>query len=349
MGNICVFAKWDLKKKDWRTPVFEEYGRSFAISSYATINNSGDMTNYIISAQGTRVEDHSKNFKTIKESKAHIDNIIKYFENKTGKYSIKYFMMDADSPIIEDAKLLAKYIDNLAILPTTNSINIIGLSKCSAMNFYVPRFFNKVESFEKTNMFNIATPYTGTRLASPQYFYPDILKLITSKVGDNHLAEMIYSKLIDVYEGVSSNSHMDYDIAMPGGISSEKFSVYDKDFIKNIFSTENVQAIKQLNYFQNIITGIDKNTWKEAMATLNFTGLGLCLLDDLFFDNKSDGMVFVEAQREVEKVLDIKSHILKSTHHDTMGIKRAVNEILGLVEDNINETNEKKVFYKKNK
>lgn len=347
MGKINVYAKWDLKENKWIMPRKELYGRCFAVAGYTgIINNISEKVNYIIIGAGTRVEDHSKDFSNINEKKLRIDTVINHYSRKNGNYCIRAFLMDADAPIIEDAKLLAEYVDALAVLPTTNSINIIGLSKSSDMNFYMPRFFKEMESFRKTNMFNIAPPYTGTRLASPLLFYPDVKKFIVSKLGDTMLASLVYNSLIKVYEGVSSNSHMDYDIAIPGGIPKEKYNFYDESFIKNIFSNENIQAIKNLNSFKNIITGIDKDTWKEAIRTGNFTGLGLCLLDDIFFENKSDGMVYVDAQREVENVLDIKSHVLKSTHHDVNSNTRAFREVLGIVDDTLEENEEKKIFYK---
>ena len=46
--------------------------------------------------------------------------------------SIKYlklFLLDADAPLVEQSKLLASYIEFLASLPNTNSINLVGLSK----------------------------------------------------------------------------------------------------------------------------------------------------------------------------------------------------------------------------
>lgn len=347
MGKINVYAKWDLNENEWVMPTTNQYGRSFALAGYEQIiNNISEKVNYIIIGAGTRVEDHSKDFRNINEKKLRIDTVLNHYSKKNGNYCVRAFLMDADAPIIEDAKLLAEYVDALAVLPTTNSINIIGLSKSSDMNFYMPRFFKEINSFRKTNMFNIAPPYTGTRLASPLLFYSDVKNLIISKFGDNKLGTLVYNNLIKVYENISSNSHMDYDIAIPGGIPKEKFNLYDENFIKNIFSNDNVQAIKNLNSFKNIITGIDKNTWKEALRTGNFYGLGLCLLDDIFFENKSDGMVYVDAQREVESILNLKSHVLKSTHHDVNSNTRAFKEVLRIVDDTIEESEEKKVFYK---
>lgn len=344
LGEINVFGKWNLDEAEWKGATETQFGRSFAICSYDKIvNDPNQRYDYIIMANGSRVEDHSKNGTVIKESELRVDNIIEHYKKCNGNYIIKTFFMDADAPIVEDAKLLAKYIDTLASLPTTNTINVLGLSKCGAMNFYIPQFFRDKRSFEKTNIYNIAAPYTGTKLASPLVFYPEAEKLISSKLGNNKLAEMVYNGLINIYEGVSSNSHMDYDIAIPGGIPENKSHLYDASFIENIFSGANIDAINKINCFRNLVTGIDSNTLGEAIRTMDFAGIGLCILDDLFFNNQSDGMVYVDAQRTVENFLDVKSQKLQSAHHSVNTNARVFNDILGIVDDTIDETNEKQL------
>ena len=96
------------------------------------------------------------------------------------------------------------------------------------MCFYLPNFFTKPITFSKTNIFNVAAPYDGTKMASPLVFYPEVKKVITSKIHNETLANSIYNKLINLYESISSNSHMDYDIAMIGGIPESKKHVYDE-------------------------------------------------------------------------------------------------------------------------
>lgn len=337
MGTIDIFAKWDLEKNDWsQSDNLKDIGRSFAIASYKRIINDNGRINYIIIDQGSRVENHSKDFSTIKETEVRIDNVISHYERCNGNYDIKLFLMDADAPIIEDAKLFAKYVESLALLPDTNSVNIVGLSKCSVMNFYVPRFFKNSETFKKTNVYNIASPYEGTKMASPLVFYPEIRRLVASKVSNEKLAQNISNKLFNVYEGISSNSHMDYDIAIPGGIPEEKLHLYDENFIKNVFCTDNVEAVKRLNSFKNILTSIDSSVRKEAIMIGNFYGIALCLFDKMFFEGKSDGMVYTSSQRKVEDILDIKSYSIKS-HHDVNSNIKAFNEVLGIVDDTIDE------------
>ena len=332
MGTIDIFAKWNLEKNEWvQSSDLKDRGRSFAIASYKRIINDNGKINYIIIDQGSRVENHSEDFSNIKETEVRIDNVISHYERCNGNYDIKLFLMDADAPIIEDAKLFAKYVESLALLPNTNSVNIIGLSKCSVMNFYVPRFFKNRETFKKTNVYNIASPYDGTKFASIKMFYPEIRKKF--KV----LSDFIIK---NVYEGISSNSHMDYDIAIPGGIPEERIHLYDENFIKNVFCTDNVEAVKRLNSFKNILTSIDSEVRKEAIITGNLYGIALCLFDKIFFDGKSDGMVYTSSQRKVEDVLDIKSYSIKS-HHDVNSNVRAFNEVLEIVDDTIDEFDDK--------
>ncbi len=330
MGTIDIFAKWDLEKNDWtQSDNLKDIGRSFAIASYKRIINDNGKINYIIIDQGSRVENHSKDFSNIKETEVRIDNVISHYERCNGNYDIKLFLMDADAPIIEDAKLFAKYVESLALLPNTNSVNIIGLSKCSVMNFYVPRFFKNRETFKKTNVYNIASPYEGTKFASIKIFYPEIREKFRSK----SLSNLIIKK---AYEGISSNSHMDYDIAIPGGIPEEKLHLYDENFIKNVFCTDNVEAVKRLNSFKNILTSIDSSVIKEAIMTGNKQGILMCIFNEMFFEGKSDGMVLTSSQRKVEDVLDIKSYSIKS-HHDVNSNIRSFNEVLGIVDDTIGE------------
>lgn len=334
MGTIDIFAKWDLEKNDWsQSDNLKDIGRSFAIASYKRIINDNGRINYIIIDQGSRVENHSKDFSTIKETEVRIDNVISHYERCNGNYDIKLFLMDADAPIIEDAKLFAKYVESLALLPDTNSVNIVGLSKCSVMNFYVPRFFKNSETFKKTNVYNIASPYEGTKFASIKIFYPEIREKFRSK----SLSNLIIKK---AYEGISSNSHMDYDIAIPGGIPEEKLHLYDENFIKNVFCTDNVEAVKRLNSFKNILTSIDSSVIKEAIMTGNKQGILMCIFNEMFFEGKSDGMVLTSSQRKVEDVLDIKSHNIKS-HHDVNSNIRAFNKVLGIVDDTIDEFDDK--------
>lgn len=342
MGTIEIVGKWDLDENNWvRQPLPCDYGRSLAFGKYKNlINNCYRGVNYIILAHGSRVEDHSNDFTHINESKVGINKIINYFENSNKNVIIKLFLMDADAPIKEDARFLANYVDMLSSNENTDSVNIVGISKGGAMSFNLAKYLKNDLSFKKTNIYTVATPFNGTKLASPKIFYPELKGLISSKIGDNKLADLVYNNLISIYEKTSSNSHMDYDIAMLDGIYEDKLQLYDKSLIENMFSLKNLSSILKINSYKNIVTGIDNKTLKEAFRTLNFTGIGLCILNDLFMDKKSDGMVMTSSQRLVEYKLcrkDFKSQILESSHHDVTSNNRVISDLLHIIDDTINE------------
>ena len=91
MGRVKTIAKYDLKKQAWNFNFSEEErGKAFSIASYKRItNNDSNKFDYIIFSDGCRLEDYSKDFKTIKESKSGIDKIIKFFEGSDRNIVIK--------------------------------------------------------------------------------------------------------------------------------------------------------------------------------------------------------------------------------------------------------------------
>jgi len=348
MGTIEILGKWDLQNNTWNKLKLNR-ARACAFANYEPI--IGDMNegvNYIIFAHGSRVENHSKDHFTINEKEAGIENIINYYKNRDKNIAIKLFLMDADSPIIEEAKLIAQQIDKLANDPFTNSINLIGLSKCGVMAFYVPKYLQTLQGINKTNIFTVATPFEGTKLASPSILYPELKHIMTSKLGNNILGKLAFNKAVSFYEYISSNSHQDYDIAIPGSVPEDKQHLYDPKLIKEVFSYENLEAISQINSYKNIVTGIDEQTLKEAIKSRNTIGIGLCLLNDVLFEKKSDGMVLTSSQKLVEdRFIDFKSHHITSCHHDILTIPRATKDLLHIVTDTIEEQNEKTKYLAK--
>lgn len=342
MGEIDSYSKWDLKNNCWCEDIeYNVRGRAFAFAKYEKIiHNETEGFDYLIFAYGTRVENCSKDFVNVRRTYAGMDKVISYFNKSNKNIVIELFLMDADAPIVEDAKKVAQYIDSLSSLSYVNSINFIGLSKCGAMAFNVPKYFNKLSSFEKSNIYTVATPFAGTKLASPGIFYPEIERFIISKLGKNKVSKMIYNSLISYYEGISSNSHMDYDIAMLGGIAGDSLKLYDDSLIKNMFSQSNITAVSKIANYRNLVTGIDDSTLGEAIRNMDFAGIGLCFLNELFFDGKSDGMVETMSQRKVDSVLDMhnfRSDILISSHHCVSSNDRVLNDMLHIVDDTIDE------------
>jgi hypothetical protein len=344
MGLINIIGKWNLKENKWSKPNKNELGKSFSFGIYKPIINdeNNNEINYIIIANGTRLEQHSKDAKTIDEKELRIDYVRKQLEKKNENYQIISLFMDSDAPIIEESKLFSEYIDSLAIQENTKSINIISVSKCGTMSFYIPRFFKYEESFNKTSLHNIAVPYQGTKFASPFVIFDEVKSFLNAKLGKNELSKQSYLTLLKLYKEICSCSHMDYDISLPGGIPQEETKKYDRNFLKNIFSKENIESIKRIHLFKNYTTEIDEKTFIEALLSLNLKGMGLCLFDDFFFHGKSDGLTSLHSQRSVEKALNIKSSHLKSMHHDVTSITKVYDVLLKDIDESIKNLRQKK-------
>lgn len=342
MGKIQSISKWSLENNCWIDSSVDNKHRSFSVASYEPIiNNSFRDVNYVIIAYGNRVEDLSKDSYNIRNTKVNMNKIIKYF-SRDGmcNYIIKYFMLDADAPIKEEAKMIAHFIDERASLSNTLSINVIGLSKCGAMNIYIPSFFDNPDSFKCTNIYNVATPYNGTISASPLIFYPKIKELVISKFGDNKFSNTVYENLINYYESISSNSHMDYDIARINGITDDMLDRYDRSFIENIFSSENINALKKINNFYNYTTHIDEGVLSKAVQNGDFASIGLCLMDKWFFEEPSDGLVQTSDQYLIECCLNTKSVDLISTHN--IAHSKEYYKVLSKITENAYKANDKK-------
>ena len=128
---------------------------------------------------------------------------------------------------------------------------------------------------------------------------------------------------------------MDYDIAMNGGIPQEKLDLYDEDFVKNVFTKENIDALKQINSFHNFTTHINKEAMNNAIKKCDVVTLGLSLLDKWFFEEESDGLVQTSDQHLVEDYLGVESIDLSSSHR--VAVSPEFNKVLNA----INETIEK--------
>ena len=335
MGVIQVISKYDLDNNAWKLASNKERFRSLAMAHYIpVINSSNKDINYIIIAYGSRVEDNSKDSINIKEKKSNIAKVIKYFSNNSNSnYIINFVMLDADAPLMEQSKQLALYIDDIASNENVKTINMLGQSKCGAMNMYIPRYFNNPRSFDVTNIYNISTPYNGTLLASPLIFYPMVEELCKTKLGDNGAAKSLYKNAIKLYESISSNSHMDYDIAQKDGVPSDRLNKYDDKFVKNIFSDENIYALKNIRSFNNFITHIDEETMSHAYKTGDVVTIGLYLIDKWFFNKESDGLVKTSDQHLVEEYLDVDSINLSSSHMITTS--KDFYKILDSINENV--------------
>ena len=344
MGTIEHLAKWNKITKKWEKPKQENFGNSFSIVDYKTIiNNPYDTINYIIIASGSRLERNTKEFIKIDEKIYRIDNVINHYKNKQGNYHIQCFFIDKDAPIIESSKKFAQYIDSLAQLSSTKTINVMGVSKCGAMSLYTPRFFKHNETFKKFNLFNVTVPYQGTKFASPKLVLTEAKAFSKKLFGNSLLAKLTFQKLKEIYQDGCSYSHMDFDVSLQDSIGGNYRILYDKNFIKNMFCTENIDALKEINSFKNFTTKIDKYTLPEAIKTLNTWGISLCLLNEIFFDGQADGLVPYESQISIDEILHTPSIHLPSSHHDVNTNIRVCNQIL----EEIDKTIEQQIILKK--
>ena len=336
MSEIVNIAKWDLAKREWRYFDFgEERGRSFSLVDY-DCSFDDEKIDYLIFIDGTRVEDHSKDCRTISIKAAGVDKIIDFFDRRNKNVLVKLLLMDADAPIVEESKLLARYMDYVLGNKNISSMNVIGLSKGGALAFNTPKYLVEEDSYNKTNIYTVATPFDGTKIASPKVFSDELRVIIESRFGDGKFANFIYEKIISFYKKISSNSHMYYDIASRGSMPLEYKNLYDPSFIDNIFSDENMEAIQKIRSYKNIVTGIDNNTLKESISNFDFIGVGLCFLNELFFDGKSDGLVPCASQRIIEeKILNFNSEVLESSCHTVTRNSRVMDQLLRIVDEQI--------------
>ena len=333
MGIINPIAKWDLKRNKWDYSVkYEEVGKSY---SYINYSDDRENVNYIIFSPGVRME-NVENSNNALDKNLQIESILKHFNSLEDKYNIKMQLMDKDAPIIEEAKLQAQLVDRLSIDNKTKSITLVGYSKCGVMNFYVPSFFKNEESFKKTNIINIATPYKGTIMASNKLIFKTFNKGLIDKLKSKKISYILSNKFKKFYENTSSNSHMDYDISIPNGITEEKEHLYDKNFIRNVFRRENVDSIKKVKRFVNVSTGVDKNTLRNAIKSFNIGNIELYLMEKYILKNKSDGIVSIDSQLEVEKHINVKSKKIKSCTHNVHSDKRCLNDLLNIIDETIN-------------
>lgn len=346
MGNIEVIGKYNLDDNKWTFGNNDNNDISLAVANYESIrNNDSTKYDYIIYCYGSRVENHSKDAYNIKEKQAYVNNIINYFKSKNHNIIIKFVMLDKDAPLKEDGIILANYINNICNRDDCNSVNILGYSKSGVMFFNMIKYID-INNRGKINLYDIATPYLGTKMASPKFIYNDIKLFIDRHIPNKTLATNVYSWLIKFYEGISSNSHMDYDISLPNGIPDNKLKNYDENLIKNLMHNDNIDAIKSINRFQNFTTGIDDSTLKRALITGNYIGVGMCIINDLFMNKSSDGFVPLSSEDIIPQYFDTKNINLKGAHHLFISDNEYYNDVLYQINKNLEEDSEKKLLKK---
>lgn len=344
MGKVIPINKWDLENNKWKNNVsVEDRKKALSIATYGEIrNNESSQINYILLADGCRVENHTKDSSHISDNHAGIANMIHYFENKKENYKIELLLVDNDAPLVEESRLLAAYIDYLTGLATTKTVNVIGLSKCGVMAFDMLKYLKSSTSQIKTKVYSVSSPYLGTILASPLLLEQEFKKMVVAKLGENTFSKMVTTAFMQLYYSIMSNSHMDLDIAIPNSIPSNLQANYDPNFLANIFSNSNIASISKVNHYENICTVIDSATLKNALRSGNFAVLGLCILNDCLFAGQSDGMVSLASQQKIEDYYSdehAKSKIINTTH-GALSIPIYANELLDIVDRNVSRSEE---------
>ena len=152
------------------------------------------------------------------------------------------------------------------------------------------------------------------------------------------LAEKVYNSIINYYENISSNSHMDNDIARDNGVLEKYSDKYDPNFIRNMFDIPNISAIKRINHYQNIQTGIDDKTLLESIKKGDFISVGLCIIDEYLINEISDGFVEVSSQEAVEDKIEKDNIRFNSTTHNVIKSKTEMDKLMQILEDNLLET-----------
>ena len=347
MGKIDIIGKWDMDNFKWFIPTIKKVqGRSLAIVNYSPVICNPNMANdYIVFCTGSRVENFSHDAKTASSKKENMQYAINYFENIHKNTYIKMILLDADAPLKESGRKISSYIDILANNRKSNSVNLIGFSKGGVMCFDMIKILKSPHTLQKTNLFTVATPFSGTVFGSPQLIYEKLNQYFYNLIGNTNIARIISKTLMPIYNTISSNSHMDYDIAIPGSIPESLMDFYDPTLIKNIFSNENINAVKKLMSYKNIYSGIDEDTLKECFKNRDFLGIALCLLNYIIFDKPADGLVDLDSQKSIERYYKgISTSTISSTTHSLFSNPRAFHELLWIINDTIDETNEKKVY-----
>ena len=374
-GSVRHLKKYDSEAKTWRKcRSNSEKGSCASIVEYKPVlRRSGEEVNYVIIAcnktlesiatnrertlksttnnRDKTLESITTNYDTVSGSVFSMDKVCEYFSKQSENYRLQLFLVDEDAPLREDAKLLAEQIDIIATNPNTKSVSLIGISECGAMSFYDPSFFKSEDSFKKTNVVTVGTPFNGTITHSPHRIYELIKARIVSTFGDTVFSEKLRDLIILSYRKMRINSHRFYDVALKNELPSGKLEFYDASFIWEIFSEKNLHAIRKIRSYKNFVLKINGAVVAEAIRRRNKTSFNYCIMHKILLAGKdsniiapvesqelvedSDGVVPVKSQESVKEFLgDIGvPEVLYATNNILE--ESAFGQILNYVSENI--------------
>lgn len=339
MGNVRHVFKWDMKKGLW-TEVKEKdtrKGQALSLVDFGNIiHDEKKGINYIIVADGCKLDNHSADGETVDANKSGIANVISYFENRKDNYRIGLWLIDEEAPLVEQSRITASFISQLAEKKYVSTINFIGLSKCGVMALDLTKYLVGSAARTKTRIYSVSAPYKGATVAGPLMFEQEVSQLVKTKLGNTKMSEKIVESVMRYYYGIHSCSHMELDISLPEGVPQGFQKFYDSSFLDNIFSKRNIMGACRVAHFQNICTKIEKDTFKETMRARNYGELGMFVLNDLIYKGNSDGLVDIASQREVEKHIKGigESVLIPSTHH-ILKTPVYANQLLEIVDENM--------------
>ena len=339
MGNVRHVFKWDIKKGIWTETSEKDArkGKALTLVDFGNIiHDKNKGLNYIIIADGCRLDNHSRDGETVDADKIGITNVINYFEKRNQNYRIGLWLVDQDAPLKEQSRMTASLISSIAEKEYTITVNFIGLSKCGLIAFDMAKYLVSPEARSKTRIYSVSAPYKGALVAGPLLFQEQVSKLVTARIGQNAMSQKVVDEIMHYYYDKHSCSHMELDISLPEGIPKGFLNYYDSSFLENIFQERNIVGSNRVVHFENICTKIGDDTFKETMRAGNFDELGMFILDKLIYGGASDGLVSLESQQEFDSRVPKmpKSRIITSTHH-ILKTPVYANQLLEVVDDNM--------------
>jgi hypothetical protein len=327
MTNIKNIAKYNLENGGFNNSNLDNKGLSIAVDKVVYDENDTSY-DYIILVNGNRAMDVTKDGVHPFGVRDYVKRICDYLKNKKRNYVVEHILLDNDAPLMEEAKIIASHVDLLSQDENVNTVNLIGHSKGGTIMFNIPKFLKNTKSLEKTSITTTATPFRGCLLASPKIFLEHVKKVVYGQLPPN-IAKYTYEALVNYYKNLSSDSHMDNDIALPGYESDH----YDPNFIAGMFDPINIRAMQKIRFFQNYVTWIDDYTIVDSLRRGDFTSVGMCLLDKFFMSEVTDGFVETKSQQSVSNHMEVKTNNFKSRTHYFL----THDEDLAIVLDSINE------------
>ena len=344
MNTILPIAKYNFTEGEFSTPVNYQ-DRLLALSKITTTvisNEDDDHFDYILFANGNRARDVTKDGYHPFERRDYCQRIAEYFRKKHKNVIIEHILLDNDSPLIKETKMIADYIDDIASEETLDTINIIGHSKCGAMAFNLPKFFNNEDSYRKTSITTTATPYKGCLMASPKIFLKHVEEITNAQLPPP-LNKIVFNSLRNYYNSISSGSHMDNDIALPGYVAEN----YDPSFIADMFDIENISAINRIRKFRNFTTGVDDKTLLKYLKARDFVSVGMCLIDKYFMEEPTDGFIERKSQNSINNYFDHPSIYIPSTTHYFLTHPEEMEIVLDTVNNDIDDFKEREAYKQK--